>query len=263
MKNNPLISIVTPVFNGKKFIEDVIKNVAEQTYSNVEHIIIDGGSTDGTVEILRKYKDSITYISEKDNGQSNAINKGFKMANGEIITWLGVDDYYATKDALTKVAKYLEDKNTNIIYGRCKTIDLSSGEENFVPQGHEVNEETMIRWWNTHSSPAQPAIFFRKNLLDECGYLDESLHYAMDHDLWLKFVTKGYQIKLVPDLFAIYQIHPESKTGSQSSKFIKEHNKVAKRYWGRKWQFKYWRRLAQYYYAKYYKFRRVFRYLKA
>jgi glycosyltransferase involved in cell wall biosynthesis len=257
MEKYSKITIVTPVFNGRKFIKNVIKNIQDQEYKNVEHIIIDGGSTDGTVEILQNYKGKIKYVSEKDKGQSDAINKGFRMATGEIITWLGVDDYYADNMVLNKVADYFSEENTNIIYGRCKLINLTTGKEDLLPQ-NPVTEENMIRWWNWYMIPAQPAIFFRKKLLDECGYLDLSLNYTMDHDLWHRFIKKGYQFQLVPEVFSIYQVHEDSKTGSSAGKFLKEHMVVSRRYWGKLWQLKYWRRCAQYYYAKYYKFEYAF-----
>lgn len=253
------ISIITPVYNGEKFIEDNIKRLQNQSYKNFEHIIVDGGSTDNTVKILERYKDKIKYISEKDNGQSDAINKGFKMATGDIATWLGVDDYYADKDVLKRIAEYFKDPSINILEGRCKVIYLEENREYLVPNP-EVTEKNLIRWWNENSIPPQPAIFFRKELLDKYGLLDESLHYCMDHELWLRFLSNGEKFTQVEDLFAIYQIHPESKTGSSTSKFVREHDKVAKRYWGKPWQIKYYKHMAEYIYAKF-KFKHVFSHL--
>lgn len=254
------ISIITPVFNGEKFIEDNIRKLQNQSYKNFEHIVIDGGSTDKTVEILRKYKDTIQYISEKDKGQSSAINKGFRIATGSIITWLGVDDYFADDDVLNRVAEYFQDPTINILEGRCKVVYLETGKEQLVPQP-EVTKESLIRWWNQNSVPAQPAIFFRKELLDKYGLLDETLHYCMDHELWLRFLSNDEKFYLVNDLFSIYQIHPESKTGSSIPKFVKEHDKVAKRYWGNLLQPKFYRYLAEYIYARI-KFKDTFRHLK-
>lgn len=251
------ISIVTPVFNGEKFIEESIKKLQSQSYENVEHIVIDGGSTDRTIEILDKYK--IKYISEKDNGQSDAINKGFRLATGDVVTWLGVDDYYTDKDVLEKVAKYFENPELRILEGRCKVVYLGENRELLVPNP-EVTKENLIRWWNENSIPPQPSIFFKKDLLDRYGLLDESLHFCMDHDLWLRFLSNGEKFVQVEDLFSIYQIHSESKTGSSTHKFVKEHDKVAKRYWGKIWQPSYYKHLAEYIYAKR-KFKNVFKYL--
>ncbi len=254
-------SIVTPVYNGAKFIEDHILKLQKQTHRNIEHIVIDGASSDGTVEILEKHKDKLTYVSEKDSGQSNAINKGLKMVTGDIVTWLNADDFYSDDNVLSRVAEYFEDPSVTILSGKCMLLDLETGEEKLIPQ-LEINEETLIRWWVEYSIPAQPSIFFRKSLLDKYGSIDESLHYCMDHDLWLRFLTGGEKFKVVPDLLSVYQLHPESKTGSSIPKFVREHDKVAKRYWGKIWELKFYRRFLQHIYARYYKYRKVFSLLK-
>ncbi len=262
MEKKIKISIITPVFNGEKFIKDVIDNIKSQNYENYEHIIIDGGSRDNTVKIIEENKHTkLKYISEKDNGQSDALNKGFKMASGEVITWLCADDLYVDTSVLAKVANYFQNEETNIIYGRCKLLDLETNEESLIPQ-NAVTEEDLIRWWNWAIVPPQPAIFFRDRILKEAGYLDASLNYCMDHDLWLKFLKNGHEFKLVDDIFAIYRVHPDSKTGSQTAKFVKEHDKVGKRYWGSKLSLRYYIRFLQYFYARYYKFKNVFEWLK-
>ena len=253
-------SIITPVFNGEKFLRDNIDKLQLQTYRNFEHIIVDGGSTDKTVEILESYSPKVKFISEKDNGQSDAINKGFHIASGEVVTWLGVDDYYSDNSVLERVSKYFNDKQLRILQGRCKVIYLDTGVESLVPNP-EVTEHNLIKWWNENSVPPQPSIFFRKELLTKYGLLDETLHYCMDHDLWLRFLSNGEKFTQVDDLFSIYQIHSESKTGSSTSKFVHEHDKVAKRYWGSKWQLKYYKHLAEYLYAKR-KFKNVFKHLE-
>lgn len=254
------ISIITPVYNGEKFIENSIKKLQNQSFQNFEHIIIDGASTDKTVEILEKYKSTIRYVSEKDNGQSSAINKGFRMSTGNIITWLGVDDYFADNDVLNRIIEYFKDQTVSILEGRCKVVYLETGREQLVPQP-EVTKDSLIRWWNQNSIPPQPSIFFKRELLNKYGLLDETLHYCMDHELWLRFLSKGEKFRLVDDLFSIYQIHPESKTGSSISEFVKEHDEVAKRYWGNFLQPKFYRHLAEYIYARI-KFKDTFRHLK-
>ncbi|CAG1023243.1 putative glycosyltransferase EpsJ [Patescibacteria group bacterium] len=253
-------SIITPVYNGEKFIEKNIIKLQAQTYKNFEHIVIDGASEDKTVEILEKYKDRLTYISEKDSGQSNAINKGLRMAIGDVITWLNADDFLYDNTVLEKVAKYFEDPSITIIEGRCKLVDLSTGEEKIIPQP-EVTERSLTRWWVEYSVPPQPSIFFRKSLVDQYGLIDESLHYCMDHELWLRFLSNGEKFTQIPDILSIYQVHPESKTGTSIPKFVKEHNKVAKRYWGKVWQPRFYKHLAEHIYASF-KFRKVFKYLK-
>lgn len=254
-------SIITPVYNGEKFIEECILNIQNQTEKNLEHILIDGGSTDSTVSILNKYKNSIKFISEKDNGQSDAINKGFKMAIGDIVCWLNADDLFYDVNVLRDVAEIFEEKKCKIISGRCVLRDLSTNAESVIPQ-LGISLDSMIRWWNSYSIPPQPAIFFKRELIDKYGYLDDSLHYCMDHELWLRFLSNGEVFCQTQRVFAIYQLHPESKTGSTVSKFILEHDLVAKRYWGKLWEPRFYRHLAEYIYAKF-KFRSLFRNLKS
>jgi len=256
-EKQPFISIITPVYNGVEFVESLILRLQEQSYRNFEHIIVDGGSTDGTVEVLKKYSDSIRYISEKDHGQSDAINKGFRMAAGEVVTWLGVDDYYENEGVLQTVADYFQDPANHIIVGKAVIDDRQEGRRYDAPR-LQTDAELLIRWWIPQSIPTQPAIFHRRKILDEIGLLDTSLHFTMDHDLWSRMLEAGYEFKQVPEVFAVMVIHDNSKTGGQLAKFPVEHERVAKRYWGKPWQLTYWRRFLQHKYAKYWKFKHAF-----
>jgi glycosyltransferase involved in cell wall biosynthesis len=253
-EKTPFISIITPVFNGEDFIEDVIKNLESQTYRNFEHIVIDGGSTDGTLDILKKYSDRLVYISESDDGQSDAINKGFKLASGEVLTWLNADDYYASENVLQKVFQEFQDENVNLISATAEVKYLDKDAKDFVVPQLKLDEENFIMWWHYFSIPPQPSIFFRKKVIEEVGLIDTNLHYTMDHDLWLRMVKAGYEFKQIPEVWSVCQIHNQSKTGTSTKKFQLEHEKVAKKYWGSKLSLTYWRRLFQYIYAKYFKY---------
>ncbi len=225
----PRISVVTPSFNQGQYIEKTILSVLEQGYPDFEHIVIDGGSTDNTPDILKKYP-HLKWISEKDEGQADALNKGFRMASGDIIAWINSDDWYEPEAFNTVAMWFKENPDKNIVMGDCNLIDRN-GTVFYVAENYERGFEEISRFWITGSIPTQPAIFFRKSLLDEFGYLDKSLHYAMDYDLWIRFAGKNrfYHIKKI---VANYLFHEGSKGGIHQDwdKFIPDCKKVFKKH---------------------------------
>ncbi|MFW5703106.1 MAG: glycosyltransferase family 2 protein [Candidatus Dojkabacteria bacterium] len=260
----PLISIITPVYNGEKFIQKTLDSISRQTYKNIEHIIVDGASTDKTIGICQEYErqavHKVVIISEPDNGQSDGINKGFKKATGDILTWLNSDDTYFDKFSLEKVVQsYSTNQESDVILGKALTriIDQEGKqihEFTHSPQ-EEISMERLIRWWNQDAIPPQPAIFWKKEVADNVGLLDLELHYVMDYDLWLRMADSGFRFKVIDEYLAINTIHPESKTGKDLKKFRIEAKKVARKYWGKFYELKYWRRYFQYLYMKYTKSR--------
>jgi|GEM_PF-326076 len=225
----PRFSVITPSFNQGKYIEKCILSVVQQNYPNIEHIVIDGGSDDETITILSKYP-GVRWISEKDNGQSDALNKGFDMASGEIIAWINSDDWYEP-GVFRFIAKYFNEyPDRNVVMGDCqlwneegKTFDkVINYERGFIE---------MSRYWVGRSIPAQPGIFFRRELLLEFGGLDVNLHYAMDYDLWMRFSSKNWFNHL--DLTVANMLfHQGSKSGAVEDwqKFIPECKTVFDRY---------------------------------
>lgn len=185
MTRYPKISVVTPSYNQQEFIEDTIKSVIDQNYPNLEYIIIDGGSTDGSLETIHKYNDHIHYwVSEKDNGQSDAINKGLKRATGEIVAWLNSDDQYV-EDALWHIADiYREHSDANLIIGNGYRKAWPSGElQRFCPRHVAFNRNALAEGLDY---VLQPSTFFTKKALEEHGYLREDLNYTMDWELWYR-----------------------------------------------------------------------------
>ncbi len=226
----PKISIVTPSFNQGRFIEKTILSVIEQDYPNLEYIIIDGGSTDESVEIIKKYEKHLAYwVSEPDRGQSHAINKGFERATGEICGWLNSDDYYNAAIFESIVDFFITNPDKNIVMGDCNLV-REDGELFDCVINDERGFDELRRYWVEKSIPTQPAIFFRGKLLEEYGYLDESLNYAMDYDLWLRFGPKNRFYHL-PIVIANYRFHSEAKGGDYDlAKFEPEWKAVFSRY---------------------------------
>jgi glycosyltransferase involved in cell wall biosynthesis len=220
--NWPKISIITPSYNQGQFLEQTIRSVLLQHYPNLEYIIIDGGSTDQSVTIIRKYSQWIHYwISEEDDGQSDALNKGCRLASGEIITWLNSDDYYE-KNTLFKVAMYYLKPGFSFFCGACRMIDQQG---KFIQHlfTREISYASLLKYWKPHFCPPQPSMFFKRAVLRELGDFNTDLKYTMDFDLWLK-ASKKYSFLVITDNLSCYRIHNNSKTGSAGGlrKFVPE-----------------------------------------
>ena len=192
IKKDPLVSIITPSFNDAEFILDNIKSVKNQNWKNIEHIIFDGKSTDKTLSILKRSKD-IIWFSEKDSGQSNAINKALKLVKGEYIGWLNSDDSY-NDNAIKRSINFLENnKDIDLIYTDVNIIDKNNKVFG-VSKGREFSLENLL----LYNPIKQPGVFFRRNILDEIDGLNENLHYVMDRYFWLKIFHKNKSIKYIP-----------------------------------------------------------------
>lgn len=216
----PLVSIVTPCLNPGPRIERAIHSVANQTYPKIEHIIIDGGSTDGTLDNLRAYP-GLRCFSGPDDGQTQAINKGFYLAKGEILTWLNADDWLEDYWVSKAVSAFQEDSSLGWIYGNLRIIN-----KNIQLVARPPSQLTLSDMQNGNVIP-QPGAFFMKWALEKSGPLDESLHLAMDFDLWMRFVELNVKSKYLPVTMANFEIHEGSKTGSvPSSLFAMEEASV-------------------------------------
>lgn len=212
------ISVITPSFNQGQFIEETIDSVLSQNYQNLDYIIIDGGSTDQTVEIIKKYEKHLSYwVSEKDRGQSHAINKGFEKAKGEIVAWLNSDDLYLN-DTFKIVSEELQDPSIDIVYGDVLNFSSNSTKEYIVPQ---FSLADFLKRVSIH----QPAVFWRRQLLKNEGLLKEKFYYTMDYDLWMRLFL-NYNHKKIDHFLAKFRIHEDSKTGSNPPEMYTEYRKV-------------------------------------
>lgn len=229
----PRISIVTPSFNQGQFLEQTIRSVLLQNYPNLEYIVMDGGSTDNSVEIIKKYEKYITYwTSEKDNGQADAIYRGFERATGELIGWLNSDDLLLP-GALISIGEYFtEHPGTELIIGGCLQIDenghLVRGKKG-MPRFNLGRNATFSDVLWTDSSFYQPATLWRRDIFFEIGGFDQSLYFCFDRDMYFRF-TKRKPGRRVRMLIAAFRRHPESKTSSSIDICFLEQKKLFSRY---------------------------------
>jgi glycosyltransferase involved in cell wall biosynthesis len=214
------ISLITPSFNQGQYIDQTISSVIDQEYPNLEYIIIDGGSDDKTLDVIKKHDNKLAYwVSEKDNGQSNAINKGLQKATGDIVNWLNSDDYYEP-DTLQHVAKVFSNKN---VMGYSGISRIFGGKKEYFSKGTDIypgNLHKTIGWARID----QPETFFRRSAIEAIGHLNEELHYVMDRDLWIRYLCKFGLTCFVKDekLLVHFRLHDKSKTVSQQSEFNAE-----------------------------------------
>jgi len=217
------ISIITPSYNQGEYIEDTIRSVMNQNYNDLEHIVIDGGSTDETVSILRKYP-HLNWISEKDSGQGNAINKGFKMATGGVLAWLNSDDFYES-NILGEVNRYFEShEDCAVLYGDITYVD-SLGKILYKVEGDTINYQTLSDYPDI---VRQPSCFWRSRVVNELGGLDEHLHLVMDLDFFLR-VGKKYKFHYLGRNLSYYRTYSENKTRSMLARQALEIYRVYRR----------------------------------
>jgi len=213
----PLVSIITPSYNQAVYLEGTIRSVLSQAYSRIEYIVVDGGSTDGSQEIIKKYEDQISrWVSEEDAGQSSAINKGFRWANGEILAWLNSDDLY-TAGTIHSAVKWLQQTpEAGMVYGNGILIDSAD----HVLDYHDYRTYSALDLLNFHVL-LQPTVFLRRKTLDDVGLLNESFDLIMDHEFWIR-VASHTRIQHVPEYWAAERSYPEAKTMSSAGLFVEE-----------------------------------------
>jgi glycosyltransferase involved in cell wall biosynthesis len=242
-ENNPVISVVTPSYNQSRYLAETIESVLGQEGDfYLDYIIVDGGSTDDSVEIIKRYERllnegawqkkcrgiSYRWVSEKDNGQTDAIMKGFRLAKGNILAWLNSDDTYLP-GALHMVANiFSAEQRTWVLYGRTHFTDEKGGIIGKYP-----TEPFDYRRLAMFDFVCQPSVFFRRQTFTEAGGLDTSLHYVMDYDLWIR-LGQRFDFRYVPEFLSTYRLHEESKTMSPAVALAnhKEALETVKKYYG-------------------------------
>jgi GT2 family glycosyltransferase len=209
-----LVSIVTPSYNQAPFLEQTIRSVLDQDYPSLEYIVIDGASTDGSVEIIRKYSDRLAWwVSEKDKGQGEAINKGLARARGDILAWINSDDYYLPNAVSSAVKIFEENPDVVLVYGDMLAVDQNSETTNALKYGQYSLEDLLC-----FQIIGQPAVFFRREVFEKTAGLDTTYHFMLDHHLWIRIAQQG-KILHVPQLWAAARYHPLAKNRSKPVEF--------------------------------------------
>lgn len=218
----PRVTIITPSYNQAQYLEETIRSVLDQGYPNLEYMVVDGGSTDGSVEIIKKYADRLAWwVSEKDSGQGEAINKGFARATGEIVAWINSDDYYLPGAIAEAVRALEENPDCGMVFGDVLSIDGSGQPVNVMTFGDWGLEELM-----QFHIIGQPGVFMRRAALEQAGYLDRSYHFMLDHHLWLRIAQQA-PIRYVPRKCAAARFHAGAKNVAQAAKFGQEAHRIA------------------------------------
>ncbi|MBN2378074.1 MAG: glycosyltransferase [Sedimentisphaerales bacterium] len=226
MTNWPKISIITPSYNQGVFLEQTIRSVLEQDYPNLEYIIIDGDSTDTSVDIIKKYDDKLAYwVSEKDNGQTDAINKGFKRSTGEIVAWLNSDDVYCPGTLQAVADAFLADPNLDFVFGNKLAVD--ENEITFRDDRHTRFSFAALILQGSILS--QCASFWKRKLFEKHGYLDESLRFCMDYEFFCR-IGQHIKTRHIRKNFAKFRWHSDSKSSTIQDVRLDEHNMIKNRY---------------------------------
>jgi GT2 family glycosyltransferase len=231
------VSIITPSYNQGQFIERTLQSVASQTGAVIEHVVFDGGSADNTAEVLRNFSPPVRWDSKKDKGQTDAVNQGIRATDGEIIGWLNSDDIYYP-GAVARVVEYFDrHPEIDVVYGMADHIDLDDKAFESYP-----TEPWDFKRLQETCFICQPALFFRRRVIEQHGLLDESLNYCMDYEYWLRLGKAGVRFAYLEEKLAGSRLYADNKTLGARVKVHKEINDMFKRLFSRvpdKWLFNY------------------------
>jgi glycosyltransferase involved in cell wall biosynthesis len=223
----PTVGVATPSYNSGDFIRDTIDSVLDQDYPHVRYVVMDGGSSDGTVDVLKSYGDRLDWVSQPDGGQADAVNRGIERVGGDIVAFLNADDVYEPGAIATAVERFRERPGAALVYGTAVQLDVD---------GNEIRTTPMLA--ADHRSLAafnpinQPAAFASGDVWREVGGLDASLHLALDYELWMRMSASERPLLEVPDVLARIRFHPDAKSEAQRGRHLRESMEVVRRHYG-------------------------------
>jgi GT2 family glycosyltransferase len=217
MASPPFVSILTPSFNQARFLAENLRSIAAQTRPVDEHVVADGGSTDGSRELLAAAPPPVRWVSERDGGQADALNKALAMARGDVIGWLNSDDVYRPDAVERALDAFADDPALDMVYGHSEKIDADGRVIGRV-DAYPVDLEQLL----AYATIPQPSCFFRRRALDRVGGVDASFRYAMDYDLWLRLGLHGTRWRSIDAVLAGFRLHGDSKSTSETARFYPE-----------------------------------------
>lgn len=229
--HDPMFSVVTCCYNQGEFLADNIEAVLAQDYPRFEHIVVDDGSKDNTREVCARYP-HVKYIYQTNAGQSAALNRGFQEATGDIIAWVNSDDYFEPGTFARVAAEYETGDSHLIVCGASKVVNAKGDflwllKNGWVPFKRLLLHPRLYPYNGWTVMPCQPSTFFHRDLIKDCGLLDTSLKYAMDYDLWLRAMRRGYHFRYVPQVFSSYRYHATSNSNQGFDTFQPEWKRVS------------------------------------
>ncbi len=230
MNSNPLVTIVTPSLNQGPFIGPTIESVLSQDYPNIEYLVMDGGSTDETVEILKSYGDRLQWVSERDRGQSHALNKGFQRAKGEILGWINSDDVLLPGAVTHAVEAFRKDPGLGMVYGEGFILDEDGAVRCPFPYSEPFDLWRLVCYWD---SILQQSVYMRKSALEAIGWVDESIHWGMDWDVFIR-MAKAFPVERLAAEMGAIRDYSDTKAATGGFRRWRELSAISCRHAGRR-----------------------------
>lgn len=220
--DRPFFSVITPSWNQGQFLAACVESVLSQGDTGFEHLVFDNQSTDSTLEVAARYP-HLRFVSEKDRGQSHAVNKGLAAANGEVICWLNADDAYPP-GLFRRLREVFADPSYDVVFGYVEQV-VYDGSDVHAAEAFFTDRTDLLRWWESKARLHQPAVFFRRKVAEQTGPLREDLHYVMDYEYWWR-MSENFRFHHLPEVLAIQHRQPDSKTVRAWHKVYEEREKV-------------------------------------